>query len=71
MMGQASGKGAVAYTGLALSVVGALLDFASGYTFSPMESGMTMATSSEVFMYLLGAVLIILGILSVTPLMAG
>ena len=71
MKGPGSGKRVVAHTGLALSVVGALLDFASGYTFAPMEGGMAMATTSEIFMYLLGAVLIILGILSVTPLMAG
>jgi hypothetical protein len=65
-----AGPGVVAYTGLTLSLVGALLDFASGYALAPMGGGMASAYIAEASLYFLGAVVLVVGALSVTSVMA-
>ena len=60
----------VVYVGLTISVVGALLDFASGYLLTPMEGAMAFAYLAEVAMYVLGGIVLVLGVLSVTRVMA-
>ena len=57
---------AVTYAGLALSVAGGVLDFASGYTIAPMnEGGMAYSYLGEVSMYALGSVVLAVGVLSI------
>jgi hypothetical protein len=65
-----AGPGAAVYTGLALSVIGALLDVASGYLLAPMSGGMPSTYVAEASMYLLGAAVLVWGLLSVTTVMA-
>ena len=62
-----AGLGVVAYTGLALSIVGAILDFASGYMAAPMEVSMASAYVEETSLLVLGAIVLVLGMVSVTP----
>lgn len=61
----------LASTGLALSIVGAALDFASGYTTGLMPSGgMEVPSIFTILLYLLGGVVVVVGILLVAPSMA-
>ena len=51
-----------------LSGIGAVLDFASGYTLAPMNGeGMAGSYLAEVSMYALGAVVLLVGILLILP----
>ena len=58
---------AVAYIGLTLSIVGAMLDLASGYMAAPMEAGMASAYLAETCLYVLGVVSLCLGVVSIVP----
>jgi hypothetical protein len=58
----------IVYTALAISLVGALLDFASGNSFNPMMGGgMGASYDSAVALYVLGAVVLIAGVLPFLP----
>lgn len=59
---------AVVYTGLALSLIGALIDFESGNMFNPMMGGgMGASYSSAIALYALGAAVLISGVLPFAP----
>jgi len=65
----------LAYTGFGISVVGAALDFASGYysmgsSVMPTEA-MSGPSAASIAMYLLGVVILVGGALLVLPTMAG
>ena len=57
------------YTGLLISLVGAIIDFDSGYSYSMGSSSMGVSTTSVAF-YALGVLLVIAGALLVLPSMA-
>jgi len=65
----------LAYTGLAISLVGAALDFVSGYysmgPMTPQAGAMATVPTSSIALYLLGFVILLGGALLVLPGMAG
>jgi len=65
----------LAYTGFGISLVGAALDFASGYystSSTTMPSGvMSSPSSTSVALYLLGVIVLVGGVMLVLPSMAG
>ena len=63
-----------AYSGLGISLLGAALDFGSGYSLGPMATAGTMGgapSSSAIGMYLLGIAVLIVGVLTVLPRTGG
>ena len=65
----------LAYTGFGISLVGAALDFASGYystSSTTMPPGaMSSPSSTSVALYLLGVIVLVGGVMLVLPSMAG
>ncbi|MDV3277928.1 MAG: hypothetical protein LYZ69_05615 [Nitrososphaerales archaeon] len=62
----------VVYTGLAVSLIGAVLDFVSGFMLTPMTGGgMAASFLSAVALYVLGGAVLIVGVLLLAPSMAG
>lgn len=63
----------LAYTGLGISLVGAALDFASGYfaaaPMAPQQGEMANISATSVALYLLGFVVLLGGLLLVLPAM--